>query len=112
MKYCKCLGVIKNNILPNQIVPIFAEKCTKAVQPDEINIDISELLRHISKGKLNKQTREHFTRLLTDYILEACNGEPTAMQETLQFLLDNLPSYSMRMLGYHNLVLRQSMELL
>ena len=87
IKYCKYLTLIKNTILPNKTMPILVGKCAKAVQFDELNSNVSDLLRTFLQGKVNHQTRENFTHLLTHYILEACNS--CTLQEALQFTLDN-----------------------
>ena len=89
MKFCKCLHKVKTFVLPERILPILVQSCGKYLSSYNMKNGISEIISTHLQGKINHQTRDHFTQLLTNYIAMSCGKDITHLSETLQFILDN-----------------------
>ena len=89
MKYCKCLHKVKNFVLPKRILPILGQFCREYLSSDNMKSSISEIVSTHLQGKVNYQTREHFTQLLTNYIAMSCNDNMTQLPQILRFVVEN-----------------------
>ena len=88
-KYCECLHKVKTFVLPKRILPILVQSCGKYLSSDNMKTSISEIVSTHLQGKVNHQTREHFTQLLTNYIAMICNNDITQLRHTLRFVVEN-----------------------
>ena len=89
MKYCKCLHKVKTFVLPKRILPILVQSCGKYLSSDNMKSSISEIVSTHLQGKVNHQTREHFTQLLTNYIAMSCINDITQLPQVLRFVVEH-----------------------